>query len=93
MMLEFKCFECDHINTWPIDPIKISEFACQKCRVPIAYSNGIVIKTYEAMRFDDHDRYRLYESVVESPRISYSFYTGTYSTGTYYHTSSTGSTW
>lgn len=64
MIFEFKCLNCNHINSWTIDQVNISEYICKECHTPIGYSNGRVIKLYEKVPLDECSRYKIYENPV-----------------------------
>jgi len=47
MIFEFRCLKCNYVNSWIVDTVNISEYACKEYHVPIGYSNGREIKLYE----------------------------------------------
>lgn len=77
MIFEFRCFKCNHVNSWVMDPINISEYECKECHEPIGCSNGKEIKFYnkDKISYGDSTRYRIYSEPT------YGFYTG-YTTST-----------
>ena len=93
MIFEFRCIKCNHVNSWTIYTVNISEYSCQECHVPIGYSNGKMIKLYEAVAMNDNNRYRVYEESLhvhgfgyaEPTQFYYSTTSGTSSTDGYWY--------
>lgn len=100
MIFEFRCLKCNHVNSWAIDTVNISEYSCHECHMPIGYSNGKIIKLYEPIALNDNKRYRVYEEPLQqvygighAEPIYYSTANDTSSTDGYWYPSGHAHTW